>query len=74
MGIEELVLRAREHQGEKRGLERGMELGKKRALDLRNREVVTNMIRKNLSVDMIADFADVPLEYVQKIKSEVLEN
>ncbi len=63
MGIVEMVLAEREQRGMERGVECGMER--------RNQEVVVNMLRKNLSDEMIADLADVPLEYVQKIKSQI---
>jgi len=62
MGLEELILDMKR----KRGMEHGVER--------RNREVVINMLNKNLQDEMVADLADVSLEYVQEIKSEVLKN
>jgi predicted transposase YdaD len=64
MGLEELILAEREKRGEKRGMERGIERG----IERKNRETVTHMISKNLTDEMIADFANVPIDYVQKIR------
>ncbi|MDR1730156.1 MAG: hypothetical protein LBR52_05795 [Prevotellaceae bacterium] len=68
-----MILRAREREGMKRGLK----LAKHReihALEHRSREIVTNMPGKNLSDEMIADFACVSLEYIRKVKSERMKN
>ncbi len=70
MGIEELVLRAREHEGIKIGEKRG----EKRGSERRTLEIVTNMLSKNLSDSMIADITGVSLEYIQKVKSDLLKN
>jgi len=74
MGIEELILRASKHEGMKIGEKRGEMRGEKRALERRNREIVTNMLSKNLSEEMITDITGVPLEYVRKVKSEITKN
>jgi hypothetical protein len=66
MGIEELILRASKHEG--------MKIGEKRGSEHRTLEIVTNMINKNLSDSMIADFTGVSLKYIQKVKSDLLKN
>ena len=60
MGFEELILtterkRAR-MEGEKQGRMEGV------------KQVVINMLRKNLTDEMIADFANVSVDYVQKMR------
>ena len=68
MGLEELILtteckRAR-MEGEKRGERRGEKRGEKRGIN----QVIMNMLRKNLTNEMIADFANVPIDYVQEMR------
>ena len=55
MGLEELILTMERKRGEKRGV----------------KQVIINMLRKNLSDEMIADFANVPVDYVQKIRTSL---
>ncbi len=59
MGIVEMVIAERE--------ERAME----RAVEREKQETVVRMIRKNFTDEVIADVAEVPLEYVQRIKSQI---
>jgi len=67
MGIEQQVLDMAKKQGIKLGEKRGIKLGEER----KNREVVINMLQKNLTNETIADFANVPIDYVQKIKASL---
>lgn len=60
MGIEELILTTERKRAEKRGIERGTEQ--------KEREIILNMIRKSTDDKFIADFAGVPVEYVQKVR------
>ncbi|MDR1729450.1 MAG: hypothetical protein LBR52_02180, partial [Prevotellaceae bacterium] len=62
MGIEELILRASKHEGIKLGQKQGVE------------RIVANMIRKKLPEEMIIDIAGVPLEYIRRMKSEIMKN
>jgi len=71
MGIEEMVLAEREKRGERRGIKRGREQGMERGIERRNREVILNMIQKNLTDETIADLADVQIDYVQKIRNSL---
>ncbi|MDR1729123.1 MAG: hypothetical protein LBR52_00460 [Prevotellaceae bacterium] len=68
MGIEELVLRAREHEGIKIGEERGLKRGMEHGMERKSREVILNMVQKKFADETIADLLGVSLEYVQKIK------
>jgi len=54
--------------GEKRGEKRGKELGKKLGEKLGIDQVIMNMLRKNLTDEMIADLANVSVDYVRKIR------
>ena len=42
----------------------GIELGEKR----RENQLIMNMLRKNLTDEMIADIVDMPIDYVRKIR------
>jgi len=71
-------------EGEKRGIKLGEKLGKKRGIELGKKlgerrgerrgkelginQVIMNMLRKNLTDEMIADFANVSIDYVRKIR------
>jgi predicted transposase YdaD len=84
MGLVEQVLEERERYGikigkklgekrgielgEKRGEKRGWKLGERHGWELGERHIINNMLRKNLSDEMIADLAEVSLEYVQEIR------
>ena len=57
MGLEELILAEREKRGEKRGKVEGI------------KEIIMNMLRKNLPDEKIADYAGVSLKYVHEIKN-----
>ena len=70
MGLEELIL----DMERKRGMKLGKKLGEKRGMERNMKQVVINMLNKNLQDEMIADLVNVSLEYVQEIKSEVLKN
>ena len=59
MGLEELILTMERKRGEK--------LGEKRVV----KQIIINMLRKNLTDEMIADFANVPIDYVQKIRASL---
>ncbi len=63
MGIEELILREREHRGIKIGEKRGLE-----RMEQKNREIILNMIQKKFADEIIADVVGVSLEYIQGIK------
>jgi len=68
MGLEELILYS-EHkrgliEGEKRGQIEGEKRGEKRGIN----QVIINMLRKNLTDEMIADFANVSIDYVRKMR------
>jgi hypothetical protein len=62
MGIEELILTTERKRAEKRGMESGVEKGVER----NKREMVIRMIQKKFTDEIIADIAEVSLEYVQK--------
>jgi predicted transposase YdaD len=63
MGIEQQVLDMAKKRGMELGEERGIELGKK--------EIIINMIQKNTTDETIADLANVPIDYVQKIRASL---
>ena len=62
--------------GEKRGIKLGEKLGKKRGIKLGEKlgekrginQVIMNMLCKNLTDEMIADLANVSIDYVQKVR------
>lgn len=64
--------------GEKRGIElgekRGIELGEKRGIELGEKkavsEIVKNMIKENVSEDLISRFAGIAVEEIRKIAAE----
>jgi len=64
--------------GEKRGIElgekRGIELGEKRGIELGEKkavsEIVKNMIKENVSEDLISRFAGITVEEIRKIAVE----
>ena len=60
MGLEELILTTER----KRGLIEGEKRGEKRGIN----QVIMNMLSKNLSDEMISDFAGVSIGYVRKIR------
>jgi len=60
MGLEELILTTER----KRGLIEGEKRGEKRGIN----QVIMNMLSKNLSDEMISDFAGVSIDYVRKIR------
>ena len=57
--------------GEKRGIKLGKELGKKLGEKLGIDQVIMNMLRKNLTDEMIADLANVSIDYVRKIRVSI---
>ena len=56
MGLEELILTTERKRGRLEGEKRGIN------------QVIMNMLRKNLTDEMIADFANVSIDYVRKIR------
>ena len=60
MGLEEMILVERERRGMKQGVEQGMESKK--------REIIINMIQKKFTDEIIADIANVSLEYIEEIR------
>ena len=64
MGIEELLLES----AEKKGIEKGMEKGEEK----KGYDVVKNLIIKmGLSNVQIADIAEVPVSFVEKVREEL---
>ncbi|GHV31646.1 hypothetical protein FACS1894177_06640 [Bacteroidia bacterium] len=59
MGIEELILTTERKHAEKRGENRTQ------------RKMIFNMIRKSLDDSLIADVAEVPLDYVRKVRASL---
>ena len=69
MGLEEMILVERERRGVKRGMKQGMEQG----MENKKREIIINMIQKKFTDEIIADIANVSLEYIEEIR-ETLPN
>jgi len=72
VGLEELILYS-EHkrgliEGEKRGQIEGEKRGERRGEKRGINQVIMNMLRKNLTDEMIADFAGVSIDYVRKMR------
>jgi len=63
MGLEELILTMERKRGQIEGEKRG----EKR----RENQLIINMLRKNLTDELIADFTNVPIDYVQKIRESL---
>jgi len=72
MGLEELILYTEHKRGLMEGEKRGEKLGEKRGIKLgekrRENQVIMNMLRKNLTDEMIADFTGVSIDYVRKMR------
>jgi hypothetical protein len=64
MGIEELVLRAREHEGRKLGMKQGMEQGMERGI----KQVVINMLHNNFSDETIIKATAMTPDYVKEMR------
>ena len=57
--------------GIKLGERRGIKLGEKRGEMRGINQVIMNMLQKNLTDEMIADFANVSIDYVRKMRVSV---
>jgi len=72
MGIAELFLsverKRAERDGRREGVKEGVKKGEKRGEKRTIKRTIFNMLNKNLDDDLIASIADVPLEYVTKLK------
>ena len=64
---EERGMRLGEERGIRLGQEYGMRLGEERG----KTEIITHMLQKNLTDDTIADFANVSIDYVQRIRASL---
>ena len=77
MGLLEVVREAELNFREQKGIEKGREEGRKEAREevIKNTtKIVRNMLKANLKVEAIADLADVTIEFVLKIKTEMENN
>jgi len=66
MGLEELILTTERKRGQIEGEKRG----EKRGIN----QIIMNMLRKNLTDEMIADFANVSIDYVRKIRVSAIHS
>jgi hypothetical protein len=70
MGVEELILTMERKRGEKRGIE----LGEKQGIEHNRKEVVSNMIRKDFSDELISEIVCVSVDYVRKLRVSFSKN
>ena len=54
-------------------LKTGMEAGKKEGWEAGKREMAINMMKNHMSLETIAQMAEIPLEIVEKWKREYLD-
>ena len=69
MGLLEVVREAELNFREQKGIEKGREEGREEEIT----KVVRNMLKANLTIDIIANLAEVELGFVLKVKNEMQE-
>ena len=75
MGIEELLLERAKNQGLEEGLEKGLEQGMEKGFEKgeenKSHAVVANLISHGFSDEHAASIAEVSLDFVNKVRSEL---
>ena len=69
--MDELTKLAYEEDGHKRGLEQGREQGFTDGLQKRSQEIAKNMLKENLSLDVISKCTGLSHEELEKIKEKL---
>ena len=54
-------------EGEKIGIAKGIEQGIEKGIEQKQKEIVMNMYKKNLSINDICEFTNISIEEVEKI-------
>jgi predicted transposase/invertase (TIGR01784 family) len=57
--------------GYKEGIEKGIEKGIQEGIETKTKEVVVNMLRNNISIDVIEKIVGLNSKEIEKIKSEI---
>ena len=74
MGLEELILTTERKRGQIEGRIEGKMEGKIDGKIEGINQVIMNMLSKNLTDEMIADLANVSIDYVQKMRISTAHN
>ena len=69
--MDELTKLAYEEDGHKRGLEQGREQGFTDGLQKRSQEIAKNMLKENLSLDVISKCTGLSHEELEKLKEKL---
>ena len=57
--------------GYKEGIEKGIQKGIQEGIETKTKEVVVNMLRNNISIDVIEKIVGLNSKEIEKIKSEI---
>lgn len=72
--IQNTKIRSAEIEAEKKGMTRGIEKGIKKGIEQTQKQVVINMLKKNIDIDTIVEITELSRENIEQYINEIRDN